>query len=216
MACVSPMLQRKSLQEQQLFRAWVVQGYPTIYFTYLEIEMPALSYPDKYTFYRIQGRDDLSILEVADEITELGRLVEKLKADEYENCFRAMSAIKFAEVIESILEEDEYESCVISRDSTDYFGNPRPYDIDFLIEPFYKKESINLCENPSMAMVVFRGSAQIEELLSGFQELANHAFFSEDNYELRGIINLLKSSLADRSEQCAIVVILRSYELHNS
>ena len=178
--------------------------------------MPALSYPDKYTFYRIQGRDDLSILEVADVIAELGLLVDKFKADDYDYGFRSMSAIKLAEVIESILEEDEYASCVISRDSTDYFGNPCPYDIEFLNEAFYRKGNIYLCANPYMGMVVFRGSAQIEEILSGFQELANHAFFSEDDHKLRGIINLLKSCLAERSEQCAVVAILRSYELHNS
>lgn len=138
----------------------------------------------------------------------------KLEADEYENDLRATSAIKFAEVIEGILEEGEYESSVIATEGADYFGNGRPYEIDFLANKF----DIYLCQSPFMAMAVFRGSDQVKELLAGIQELANNAYFFENDHNLGSIANLLKSSLvqADGSEECAIIVILRSYYLHSS
>ena len=175
--------------------------------------MPPVTYPDQFTFYKIQGQDGLSILQVTDEIKEFGLLLEKLEADEYENNFRAMSAIKLAEVIEGILEEGEYESSAIATEGADYFGNGRSYEIDFLTNKF----DIYLCKSPFMAMAVFRGSDQVKALLAGIQELANNAYFSEDDHNLGIIANLLRSSLveADGSEECAIIVILRSYYLHN-
>ena len=68
-----------------------------------------------------------------------------------------------------------------------------------------------------MAMAVFRGSDQVKYLLAGIQELANNAYFSEDDHNLGIIANLLRSSLVEAhgSEECAIIVILRSYYLHN-
>jgi hypothetical protein len=176
--------------------------------------MPSATYPNEFTFYKIQDQDDLSISQVTDEIKEFGILLEMLEADEHENSFRANSAIKFAEVIESILEEFEYETSVIATEGADYFDNARPYEIEF----FTKNFNIFLCQSPFMAMAVFRGSEQVKALLSGIQELANNEYFSENDHNLGIIANLLRSSLveADGSEECAIIVILRSYYLHNA
>ena len=54
----------------------------------------------------------------------------------------------------------------------------RPYEIDFLTNKFH----IYLCKIPFMAMAVFRGSDQVKALLAGIQELANNAYFSEDDH----------------------------------
>lgn len=172
--------------------------------------MPPATYPVEITFYILVDDDNLTDLEVADEVQNLGNLLSSLRANENENQWRAKAAIKLSEALESLLATSEMATFYVSFDNYDCFGNTRPYDIDFL-----RIFDIALCEQPFMGLGFLRDLNEIDDFYDSLTKLSEHDYFGGDNY-IHDVISLFDTvaSMKRNQDECAVVSILKTYDLY--
>lgn len=169
--------------------------------------MPPATYPDLFTFYCIEGYENQSAEETANEIVAWAKQIESMPSDERENPLGSQLACQFIRVLENHMEQGENARCEISLDGADCFGNARPYDAAML-ESF----NITLCQDPYIAMKSWIGLNQVEDALEEMRQLSSHPFFKEDQ-NLTKVILLLQKAVCHGKQHgaCAVIATLRSY-----
>ena len=184
--------------------------------------MPALSYPDKITYYGFCKTDDplaqkafpnnpVDPAEVLRQGKEIHAWVTKPNADIPYDEFNAR-----AKVLEASLAQRAVATgtVVLSACGRDYFGNVRPYEVEDIVEPFYSGLNLHFHEEPLFMCVLTE--RQCIDTWRAFLELSRHPWFEDESDKFDDILHIFRAlrSLA-KNEDWIVIGMMRSYYLHN-
>ena len=187
--------------------------------------MPPVTCPPKFTYYGFcrtihpwfEKWLNIEPVDLA-KLHSFARETAKMRKDKDEDNPDDISEqqMKRGEELEAVLEKHclWMGSIVLNFQSSDYFGNPRPYDCEPVTEPVFG--GINMYEDECpMIFAAFEGQKAVE-YREAFRTLGTHPFFKDSQDDFDGIEKVFEAmEFNGKPEDWTLAVICRDYYLHN-
>ena len=156
--------------------------------------MPAALYETKFEFFLISESQQPENVETLGEVESLIDGYSDEDEDE-EDMLENIQRVK------SMLTNYQHDECWFAMAGSDYFGNKRPYDIEWLAGMCFE-----VCDDPYVCMGVIKDRKNAVALLKNLETLASNDYFAED-HSLRSVVQTVRDFLAHSVAECAIVFI---------
>lgn len=154
--------------------------------------MPAVLYETKFEFFMIPECDEPKYVKTLGKVKALIEGSDDKDEDDI---------LKDIERVKSKLTKYQHDACWIAMAGSDYFGNDRPYDVEWLASMCFE-----VCDDPYICMGVIKGRKEAVAFLTNLETLAAHDFFAKDR-SLDFAVKLVRDFLAHSVSECAIVLI---------